>query len=61
MWASKSAMSSVGSGYIELDAKDPTDSQRIRAYLRYRELDGDPIEYYEELLKRRRGETVNGE
>jgi hypothetical protein len=61
MWASKSAMASVGSGYIELDAKDPTDSQRIRAYLRYRELDGDPIEYYEELLKRRRGETVNGE
>lgn len=54
-------MASVGSGYIELDAKDPTDSQRIRAYLRYRELDGDPIEYYEELLKRRRGETVNGE
>jgi hypothetical protein len=61
MWTSKSAAANVSSGYVEFDAKDPTDSQRIRAYLRYRELDGDPIEYYEELIEQNRSEVVDGE
>ena len=49
--ASKSTTTDVQSGYVELDASEPTDQERIDAYLRYRELDGRiRIEHYEELL-----------
>jgi len=39
-----------GWGYVDFDAKEPTDEERLTAYQGYRNLGGDPIKFYEELV-----------